>query len=99
MLGDYPDPRAVSLLIGLLGDNDIYLTKVAVNSLVRMGGMALNPLMKVINSGNPQVRAYACRALGELGNKGALKVLRAAAEDTDEKVKQSAHCSNSCLRI
>ncbi|HTR56078.1 MAG TPA: HEAT repeat domain-containing protein [Kofleriaceae bacterium] len=64
----------------------------AVVSLARLGGKpTLKPLVLALHDPSAQVRALAAAALGKLGHKAALPLLRSAAtDDTDATVRKHA---------
>lgn len=82
-------PR-VELLIATLESTDIHVQRRAVRELVKLGDKAVIPLIGALVSRNPNVRAHAAWALGEMGDKRALDALEAALKDDDENVRYAS---------
>jgi HEAT repeat protein len=62
----------------------------ATEALVKMGGPAVEPLIAAFIDGDQDVRKYAARALGRIGDPRARKLLRVARSDPDQSVRKVA---------
>ena len=65
LLGDLKDPRGVPVLVSLLGDRDV--KDIVPWSLAQIGDKrAVQPLIRVLRSEDPNMRVLAAHALGDL---------------------------------
>jgi phycocyanobilin lyase subunit beta len=84
-------PEAVDPLIQVLGYNNPGAAIAAVNGLVQLGSIAVEPLLRQLDDYNYGARAYAIRALAAIADPRALEVLLAAAEtDFAPSVRRAA---------
>lgn len=82
--------RDVDGLINALGDEDEWVCWAAVRALGRIGAPAVDPLEKVVDDQNKNVRRYAIAALGEIGDKRVSDYLEPALWDEDTDVRWAA---------
>ncbi len=81
----------IPTLIRALGFNNPGAAAIAVQGLVQMGTIAVQPLLELLDDYNYGARAWAIRALVGIGDPRALKVLVAAAEaDFAPSVRRAA---------
>lgn len=81
----------IPTLIRALGFNNPAAAAIAVQGLVQMGTIAVQPLLELLDDYNYGARAWAIRALVGIGDPRALKVLVAAAEaDFAPSVRRAA---------
>jgi len=74
LLGDLKDKKAVEPLIKVMTGNNDSMSRIAVRALVNTGEPAMEPLLKILKDLNPnRHRAAALRALGEIGDRKAIK--------------------------
>ena len=84
------DTNVTALIIALRTDDRRAHTLV-VDDLVRIGPMAVEPLLAVLDDPNANVRAGAARALGKIGDTRALRSLvYCLRHDSDVEVRKSA---------
>ncbi len=92
-------PEAVSALIKALGYNNPEVASLAVEGLVRLGDLAVRPLLEQLDDYNYGARAYSFRALATIGDPQALPLfLKAAREDFAPSVRRAAARGLGCLR-
>jgi HEAT repeat protein len=78
-----PDEAAIQPLIRALSDEDSMVGNLAVNSLVKIGKVAVPALIEAIQSGPRGVRIQALRALAEIRDHRAIPVMmQVMAEDS-----------------
>jgi len=83
--------KEIQALVAVLADPSASDREEAREKLARMGPIAVQPLMTLLESGNPEsVRADAATSLGEIGDAGGAGPLRAALEDASEAVRFQA---------
>ena len=76
-----------SYLIGLMGDPDIYIRSWVAMSLGKLENISdLTPFASLLK--DPKMRIAAAKALGQIGDKKALKWLAKSLWDDDWKVKK-----------
>jgi len=81
-LGKLGDPRAVELLLGLLGDKYWDIRATAAEALGKLAdARAVEPLLPLLKDDHFMVRRAAAEALGRLGDTRALAALMTALED------------------
>jgi len=88
-LGDLADSTAIPSLISVLG-NEGWHAGAASEALVKIGKPAVLPLLNKLSDADYRVRRYAARALSELPDRRASKLLIAALDDEDTWVRFSA---------
>jgi HEAT repeat protein len=80
-LGIRTEPDAISLLIDALGDPSAFLSRLAADSLERIGKPAVPTLIETLKNKNAQIRGLAARALAHIKDTSAIPALFAALED------------------
>jgi HEAT repeat protein len=75
---------AVDALVRLAGDRNLH--RALTDSLVAIGGDAVAPLVRQLDSPQPAARAAAAELLGRIGDRRALPALLRALDDTDADV-------------
>jgi HEAT repeat protein len=90
MLVSNGDSKAVDLLIIMLKDKNADARQSAVEALVKMGVLSIDPLISVLNHNHPNVRWSAAVALGKIGDAKAVEPLVAVLKDGDYHVRWSA---------
>ena len=84
-------PEVIPLLIEVLGYNNAAAAQVALQGLVRAGRQAVPELLQRLDGYNYGARAYAVRALAQIGDPRALPVLQEAARfDFAPSVRRAA---------
>ena len=84
-------PEVIPLLIEVLGYNNPAAAQVALQGLVRAGRQAVPELLQRLDGYNYGARAYAVRALAQIGDPRALTVLQTAARsDFAPSVRRAA---------
>lgn len=90
-LGVLGDERAAGPLAELYGrESDEKTAKVGQKSLVALGTAAVEPLVRLLRSGRPEVRAGAASALGRIGSANAVDALIRLLSDSEPMVRRSA---------
>lgn len=89
MLGKSDDARAVKWLIHALQDQDDLVRQAAIESLVKIGQLAVEPLAAVLQGRNKSARQAAAEALVKIGQP-AIKVLVSSLQHWDRRVRQTA---------
>jgi phycocyanobilin lyase beta subunit len=88
---DPVDPQAISCLVTVLGFNNPGAAVAAVEGLVRLGPVAVEPLLRQLDPRNYGARAWAVRALAGIGDVRGLDVLEEAlATDVGPSVRRAA---------
>jgi len=83
------DPSA--LLCGLLASEDAGERNAAIKALIKRGADSVPALLRELDSADPDVRNFACVALGQIGDRRATSaLLRVAESDTDDNVRYMA---------
>lgn len=75
VLGYCGDIRAVKALIHTLEDRDENVQDMAATALIRLGKIAVEPLIEALKSPNKDVQGYAASILGEIQDKSAVEPL------------------------
>jgi phycocyanobilin lyase beta subunit len=92
-------PESIPTLIQVLRYNNPGAAVAAVSGLVKMGEAAVQPILDNLDDHNYTARAWATRALAEIGDPRALEILLAAAEtDFSPSVRRAAVKGLGCLR-
>lgn len=82
------DPTAIhTLLERLCIEPDLNVREDITWSLVRMGEVAVQPLIELLNDAMPAVRHHVAHTLGKLGDRRAVEPLIHALQDSDEAVR------------
>lgn len=93
------DEAGISTLIAVLGYNNPGAAVTAVEGLVHLGAVAVQPLMEQLDEYNYGARAYAIRALAAIADPRALDLLiTAAATDFAPSVRRAAAKGLGTLR-
>ncbi|MCC7202974.1 MAG: HEAT repeat domain-containing protein [Nitrospirae bacterium] len=91
LLSEYKDDRAIDTLIELLENNNDLIQIMAIEGLVRQKSIRAIPhFMRLAVSQDYTVRKSSIWALGELGAQEAEDILRAAASDEDQEIRDFA---------
>lgn len=89
----------IPTLIAVLGYNNPGAATAAVEGLIQMGEMSVQPILELLDGYNYGARAYAIRALSAIGDPRALECLiQAAANDFAPSVRRSAAKGLGSLR-
>ena len=92
-------PEAIPYLMDALKFNNPGAAVAAVEGLVALGTVAVEPIMAQIDGYNYGARAWATRALSEIGDPRALDLMLAVADgDFAPSVRRSAVKGLGCLR-
>ena len=75
MLAAQCDPLSIATLVEVLGYNNPGAAVAAVDGLVRLGEVAVMPILKLLDGYNYGARAWAIRALAEIGDNRAIDLL------------------------
>lgn len=86
-LADVNEDSALELLKLALQDPDQHLRNVAFQSLVRKGSAALPVLAEALKSGDEYKKEFAAGALGQIGDRRAVPMLKSAVKDPSERVR------------
>ena len=90
-LASQGDQAAIPTLIEVLGYNNPGAAVAAVDGLVKLGRVSVEPILNQIDGYNYGARAWAVRALAEIGDGRALELLLdSAANDFSASVRRSA---------
>lgn len=90
-LGRIERAQVIEPLISLLDDESYDVQKAAVNALLNLRGISLQPLVKTLSSNkNAFIRSQAAYLLGELRDPAALTALKNALEDENLRVQLAA---------
>jgi len=87
---DEATQKRIEELIAQLGNEDGFTRGSAVNSLVRIGKSAVQPLIKALGDSNSDVRSSAATALGEIGDQRAVQPLKNLLKDKNEPIRRLA---------
>ena len=91
-------PDSISTLIQVLGFNNPGAAVAAMDGLVHLGGIAVQPLIDQLDGYNYGARAYSIRALAAIRDPRALETLLVAAEtDFAPSVRRAATKGVGCL--
>jgi phycocyanobilin lyase beta subunit len=98
--GQCPEQAAVDCLVGVLGFNNPGAAVAAVEGLIRLGEVAVAPLLSQLDPRNYGARAWAVRALAGIGDVRGLELLEEAlATDVGPSVRRAAACGLGQLRL
>ncbi|HRY28727.1 MAG TPA: HEAT repeat domain-containing protein [Elusimicrobiota bacterium] len=75
-----------------------FVAIVAANSLVKIGGLSLTPLLTATRSPDVNVRVVSCVALGDLGDPSAVPALERCAADEAGDVRSAAQTALNKIR-
>ncbi|MBI3965713.1 MAG: HEAT repeat domain-containing protein [Chloroflexi bacterium] len=89
-LGEHGDAKAATALVAALESRNTYMRKSAMESLVKIGPPAIEPLMGTLGDEFALARAEACEALGRIGDKRAIDALVKELMDPDSTVEKEA---------
>lgn len=94
------DPAAIDALVQVLGFNNPGAAVAAVEGLIRLGPVAVGPLLDTLDPQNYGARAWAVRALSGIGDVRGLEVLEdALATDVGPSVRRAAARGLGNLRL
>jgi HEAT repeat protein len=85
-LGKTGDERSVEHLIRVLNDSDVYVQYQAMESLIKIGESASEPLVKSLTHEDPVIRSNSAAVLGIIGSKETVEPLIEALNDRDVSV-------------
>ncbi|MDD5583981.1 MAG: HEAT repeat domain-containing protein [Candidatus Omnitrophica bacterium] len=91
ILGDFKNIEVVNALITALGDVDGGVVDASRRSLTRIGGITIEPLIRMLKEGDRQKRRIAARILGDSCDSRAIEPLTAALNDEDDGVRLAAN--------
>jgi HEAT repeat protein len=90
-LGEVRAPEAVTPLLFALGERDSYLTRIATDALIRLGSVAVPPLIAALeHEVETRVRVNLARALALIGDPRAIPALFCALDDESYLVQHWA---------
>jgi len=94
------EPAAIDALVQVLGFNNPGAAVAAVEGLIRLGPVAVGPLLDTLDPQNYGARAWAVRALSGIGDVRGLEVLEdALATDVGPSVRRAAARGLGNLRL
>jgi phycocyanobilin lyase beta subunit len=94
------EQAAVDCLVGVLGFNNPGAAVAAVEGLIRLGEVAVTPLLSQLDPRNYGARAWAVRALAGIGDVRGLELLEEAlASDVGPSVRRAAACGLGQLKL
>jgi HEAT repeat protein len=82
--------KSVSLLLEILCDESWFLRELAIGALVESGGLAIEPLRRVLKSGLWYTRAAAARALGRSGDGPSASDILVLLDEPNRTVREAA---------
>ncbi len=89
---------AIKPLVNRLSHWDANTRKEATNALIRLGGLAVAPLIEMLQVDNPTVRTNAAYALGMIGDKRAEQPLMALLSERNKEVSKAASDAISAIQ-
>ena len=89
-LAQIVDPRVVKPLVRVLGDLDRFVQNLALVALVGLGEMGTEQLEAALRNKNPCVRQNATKALGMIGDVGAVDYLIPMLKDLEPSIRAAA---------
>ncbi len=89
-LGAISNPKSIDALILTLRDNNKLVRREASTALSRMGQIAVDPLIEILDDEDWRVRGAAAWALGNLKDDAAIEPLEALLEDESGYVRAGA---------
>ena len=90
ILGIISNPKSIDVLILTLRDNNKLVRREVSTALSRMGPLAVNPLIDILDDDDWRVRGAAAWALGNLKDDAAIKPLEGLLEDESGYVRAGA---------
>lgn len=90
ILGSISNPKSIDALILTLRDNNKLVRREASTALSRMGQIAVDPLIEILDDEDWRVRGAAAWALGNLKDDAAIEPLEALLEDESGYVRAGA---------
>ena len=90
ILGSMSNPKSIDALILTLRDNNKLVRREASTALSRMGSLAVDPLIEILDDEDWRVRGAAAWALGNLKDESAIEPLEALLDDESGYVKAGA---------
>ena len=90
ILGAMSYPKSINALILTLRDNNKLVRREASTALSRMGQLAVDPLIEILDDEDWRVRGAAAWALGNLKDDAAIEPLEALLEDESGYVRAGA---------
>lgn len=98
--GDSISGEAIACLVEVLGFNNPGAAVAAVDGLIRLGPMAVAPILDSLDPRNYGARAWAVRALAGIGDVRGLELLEEAlASDVGPSVRRAAACGLGGLQL
>ena len=98
--GEEVDNEAIACLVEVLGFNNPGAAVAAVDGLIRLGPLAVEPILESLDPRNYGARAWAVRALAGIGDVRGLELLEEAlASDVGPSVRRAAACGLGSLRL
>lgn len=98
--GDSVNGEAIACLVEVLGFNNPGAAVAAVDGLIRLGPMAVEPILDSLDPRNYGARAWAVRALAGIGDVRGLDLLEEAlASDVGPSVRRAAACGLGSLQL
>jgi HEAT repeat protein len=86
-LGDTEDKRSVYPLINALKDREWLVRKSAADSLMKIGLMHIEILVKSMNDPNPDIRYWVERIIGEIGDKAIKPLIDVLRNDRNREMR------------
>jgi phycocyanobilin lyase beta subunit len=98
--GDSVNDEAIACLVEVLGFNNPGAAVAAVDGLIRLGPLAVRPILDSLDPRNYGARAWAVRALAGIGDVRGLDLLEEAlASDVGPSVRRAAACGLGSLQL
>ena len=98
--GERANGEAIACLVEVLGFNNPGAAVAAVDGLIRLGPVAVQPILESLDPRNYGARAWAVRALAGIGDVRGLELLEEAlASDVGPSVRRAAACGLGSLRL
>jgi len=98
--GERANGEAIACLVEVLGFNNPGAAVAAVNGLIQLGPVAVQPILDSLDPRNYGARAWAVRALAGIGDVRGLDLLEEAlASDVGPSVRRAAACGLGSLRL
>ena len=98
ILGYISNPKSIDVLILTLRDNNKLVRREASTALSRMGSLAVNPLIDILDDEDWRVRGAAAWALGNLKDDAAIEPLEGLLEDESGYVRAGAINAINCIK-
>jgi len=90
LLGDYPRADVVQTLSGRLADPDWHVRRIAAESIVKCGSIAVPFLQQLSGSGNEDESYWAIRCLGEIGDEDSIDHMLILIENPSPFIRRHA---------